>query len=359
MARKKRDKEREKAFYENGSKLHEKLIATCNGRPIPIRSYSCEELQRATNNYDPSRIFHRDGLYEWYNGSFEGRMISIKKYSRHDDDDYIFTDIAVSAKMSTHNNVLKLIGCCLETQIPISVYESAANGSLRNRLYNVTSDHDGAQQHQREPLSWQSRLKIAREIAHAISYLHTAFSRPIVHRHIKSGNVFLDQHGVAKLTDFSMSISIPEGETHVVDDNIFGTVCFICPYYVATKYITEKFDVYSFGSFLLELLTGQKLHELFRTIHYFNVEDFENDRNFFTINEVVDPAILVGEEGSVVWQQLQAVLRLALICRKKDPENRLDMVDVTKELRKIENSKSQILLLPRSLLNLLQESQED
>ena len=105
---------------------------------------------------------------------------------------------------------------------------------------------------------------------------------------------------------------------------------------MATNYITEKVDVYSFGSFLLELLTGQKLQYLFNTTDYFNVEDFENDRERFTINEVVDPAILVGEEGSVVWQQLQAVLRLALICRKKDPEIRPDMVDVTKELRKIE-----------------------
>ncbi|XP_023922346.1 serine/threonine-protein kinase ZRK1-like [Quercus suber] len=334
MAGKKREKERERAFYENGSKLHEKLIASCNGRPIPIRSYSCEELQRATNNYDPSRIFHTNWISKWYHGSFEGRMISIKKYLKHHGDK-IFTDIAVTAKMSAHNNVLKLIGCCLETQVPISVYESAANGSLSSRLYNVTSDLDGAQQHQREPLSWQSRLKIAREIAHAISYLHTAFSRPIVHRNIKPENVLLDQHDVAKLTDFSLSISIPEGETHV-EDVICGTACFLCPHYLATNYITEKVDVYSFGSFLLQLLTGQRLHELFSSTDYFNVEDFENDRKRFTINEVVDAAILVEEEGSVVWQQLEAVLQLALICRKKDPEIRPDMVDVTKELRKIE-----------------------
>ena len=99
-----------------------------------------------------------------------------------------------------------------------------------------TSDHDGAQ-HQREPLSWQSRLKIAGEIAHAISYLHTAFSRPIVHRDIKPGNVFLDQHDVAKLTEFSLSISIPEGETHVEDD-VCGTALFLCPNYATTSYIT-------------------------------------------------------------------------------------------------------------------------
>ena len=78
------------------------------------------------------------------------------------------------------------------------------------------------------------------------------------------------------------------------------------------------------------------MHELFSTTDDLDVEDFENDRTRFTINEVVDPAILVGEEGSVVWQQLEAVLRLALICRKEDPAIRPDMIDVTKELRKIE-----------------------
>ncbi|KAM3707498.1 hypothetical protein ACJW31_02G029500 [Castanea mollissima] len=324
-------KKRERAFYKNGSKLHEKLIATCNGRPIPIRSYSCEELRRATNNFDRSRIFHTVELYEWYNGSFEGRMISIKKYLEHRDDD-IFTDIAVSAKMSTHNNVLKLIGCCLETQIPISVYESAANGSLFDRL-NVTSD-------QREPLSWQSRLKIAREIAHAISYLHTAFSRPIVHMNIKSENVFLDQHGVAKLTDFSDSISIPEGETHVEADHLVGTFGFLCPHYLHSLYITEKVDVYSFGSnsfAINEVVDPAILVGKDGSVDYFIVvDDFKNGRKRLTINEVVDPAILVGEKGSVVWQQVQAVLRLALICRKNNPEIRPDMVDVTKELRKIE-----------------------
>ena len=46
--------------------------------------------------------------------------------------------------------------------------------------------------------------------------------------------------------------------------------------------------------------------------------------------------MFISPTGSVVWQQLEAVLRLALICRKKDPEIRPDMVDVTKELRKIE-----------------------
>ena len=76
------------------------------------------------------------------------------------------------------------------------------------------------------------------------------------------------------------------------------------------------------------------MHYLLRT-EYFDVEDFEDDIKKFTINELLDPAILAGEGGSVL-QQLKCILQLALICREKDPEMRPTMVDVTKEVRKIE-----------------------
>ena len=72
-------KEKERAFLENGSMLLEILIVSCNGRPPPIRSFSIEELELATNN-DPCHMFHRERLYE--NGSFEGRMVYIKKYKQ-------------------------------------------------------------------------------------------------------------------------------------------------------------------------------------------------------------------------------------------------------------------------------------
>ncbi|XP_075655811.1 serine/threonine-protein kinase ZRK1-like [Castanea sativa] len=334
MARKKkrRNIERERAFLENGSRVLEKLIVSCNGRPTPIRSFSCEEIERATNNYDPRRIFHRDLLYEWYNGSFEGRMVSIKKYLKNFHE-AVFTDIAISTKMSPHNNVLRLIGCCLETQIPTLVYESAANGSLAYRWEVSNSSLHGEQQ-QREPMAWQSKLKIAKEIAHAIAYLHTAFSRPIIHRDIKQGNIFIDEHDVAKLTDFSQSISIPEGETHIVDKHVIGTLGFVCPYYATTLRITEKIDVFSFGSFLLELTTGQRICHLVETADDEGME-LEDYIENVTINEIVNLEIQAGERGAVVDQQAQAV-KLALLCREKDPEIRPNMVDVTKELRKIE-----------------------
>ncbi|GMY11993.1 non-functional pseudokinase ZED1-like [Fagus crenata] len=323
-------KERERAFLENGSRLLEELIVSCNGRPPPIRSFSIKELRRATNNYDPCRMFHEGGYFEWYSGSFEGRMVYIKKFSRQETGDIVFTDIAICSKMSAHNNVLKLVGCCLESPIPISVYESATNGTLASRIR--VSSH----QEQRQSITWQSRLKIAKDIAHTISYLHVAFSRPIVHRDIKSGSIFLDQNDVAKLADFSLSIEIPEDQDHVEDD-LCGTYGSICPTYMSTGCVTEKADTYSFGMLLLQLLTGQAPYDLARLAKDEDASLIDYLKHH-AANEIVDPTLLVTEGGAGMKQQLEAVLRLALICVERDPERRPTMTDVTKELIRIERS---------------------
>jgi serine/threonine protein kinase len=331
--RKKREKERERkrAFLENGGLVLEKLVASCNGRPIPIRTFSYKDLILATNNFDHRLILHEDedSRFQMYKGSFEGRILSIKMYDdrRPSDKDWALMDTGISAKTSAHKNILKLVGCCLETLIPNLVFEYAQNGVLADQIYV-------SQRQVTMPILWQSRLKIARQIAHAIAYLHTAFSRPIIHRDIKPQNILLDQHDVPKLTHFALSISIPEGETHV-EDVVRGTFGFLCPSYLLTGRITEKIDVYSFGMVLLELLTGQRSFDFDRANKYRNLAVRVRKH---AINKIVDPAILAEEGGAGLEPQLQAVRQLALTCIEYDPEIRPTMVDVTKELRRIERS---------------------
>ncbi|CAF1802190.1 BnaC04g02620D [Brassica napus] len=65
-----------------------------------------------------------------------------------------------------------------------------------------------------QQLPWSVRLKITKEVANAVTYLHSAFPRIIVHREIKQTNVFLDKNWTAKLSDFSFSISLPDQVSH-------------------------------------------------------------------------------------------------------------------------------------------------
>ncbi|KAF3946864.1 hypothetical protein CMV_026917 [Castanea mollissima] len=325
-------KERERAFYENGSLLLEKLIVCCNAKPIPIRTFSPQQLLLATNNFSSEQLVI--GFSIWFNGSLEGRIVLIKLL--YGWADFAINDLVISAQMSGHSNVLKPIGCCLHTPTPILVFEFAANGVLADRIYvsRVT-------ERQHQPMVWERRLKIARQIAHSLSYLHTAFPRPVIHMNIRMRSILLDEHDVPKLSDFYFSVSIPEGEADVKGFDGARYFDFCAPEFKATGKVTEKADVYDFGRFLLELLTGDDSHKISRFLidKDTTLEAYIHNRaQGSCINEIVDPAILAedGEGGASLQHQLQAVVDLALTCREEDPQRRPTMVDVTKQLRWIE-----------------------
>ncbi|KAF3948538.1 hypothetical protein CMV_025478 [Castanea mollissima] len=325
--------------------LLEKLIVCCNAKPIPIRTFSLQHLLLATNNFSSGVLGYYWGF--WYKDSLEGRIVLIKHL--YGWPDLAINDLVISAQMSGHSNVLKPIGCCLHTPSPILVFEFPANGILADRIY-VT--HVTELQHQ--PMGWERRLKIARQIAHALSYLHTAFPRPVIHMHMDMRSILLDEDDVPKLSNFYYSVSIPEGETDV-DAPFRSTLN--APEFNATSKVTEKADVYDFGRFLLELLTGDDSYKIrqFLIDKDTTLEAYIHNRlQGSCINEIVDPTILAedGEASVSLLRQLQAVLDLALTCTEEDPQKRPTMVDVTKQLRRIERFTQEGEALLGSLQNL-------
>ncbi|KAJ8762748.1 hypothetical protein K2173_017563 [Erythroxylum novogranatense] len=235
-----------------------------------------------------------------------------------------------SMKLCMHRNVLKFLGCCLDANYPLLVFETAQNKTLADRIYDRAYA-------QFQPMPWKTRLKIAADIAHAVVYLHTAFQRPIVHRDINPYNVLLDEHDKAKLFDFSLCVSIPEGESHV-EEILTGTFGFVAPESMETSFFSEKSDVYSFGVLLLVLLTGQRLFTFSRTEN--GDEDYlvpyvksqiENNR----FEEIVDRCILAEGTWLGKEQQLKAVICLAILCINDSEEERPTMIEVAKELRNI------------------------
>ncbi|XP_074265904.1 putative receptor-like protein kinase At2g42960 [Silene latifolia] len=102
------------------------------------------------------------------------------------------------------------------------------------------------------PIRWSDRLRVATGTAYALSYMHNALSRPVVHRDVQSFSILLDQSFRAKLSNFGYSVTLTPGETTEIGPAL-GSPGYIDPEYVNTKQVTEKCDVYSFG---VETSTG-------------------------------------------------------------------------------------------------------
>ncbi|KAI4297354.1 hypothetical protein L6164_037249 [Bauhinia variegata] len=244
---------RAKWFEQNGGfLLLERLSELQRQYYERIKIFKEVELMKATNNFHRSRILGRGGQGIVYKGILPNNQIVAIKKSRMGGADWSqvkdFINEMVVLSQINNRNVVKLMGCCLETEAPILVYEFVSNGNLYDRIdpsKNAT------------PLPWEKRLSIAAETAEAVSHLHSVVSVPIIHGDIKSSNILLDNNNKVKMSDFGTSRLVPLDETHV-STIVRGTPGYLDPEYFQTSQLNEKSDVYSFGVVLIELLTSKK-----------------------------------------------------------------------------------------------------
>ncbi|GMI92319.1 hypothetical protein HRI_002901200 [Hibiscus trionum] len=222
-----------------------------------------------------------------------------------------------------HENLVKLIGYCAEAENRLLVYEFMPRGSLENHLFGK-----GVQ-----PISWATRMHIARGIARGLSYLHS-LNANVIYRDLKASNILLDSDYNAKLSDFGLARDGPTGDNTHVSTRVIGTQGYAAPEYVATGRLTPKSDVYSFGVVLLELLSGRRV--LDEEVAGFSEETLvEWAKPFLSDNRKMLRIMDTRLGGQYSKKGAQTAAALALQCLHTDPKNRPSMADVRVSLEQL------------------------
>ncbi|CAF2261806.1 BnaA08g28120D [Brassica napus] len=316
---------KKKLFKRNGGLLLKQQLTSTEGSIEKTKVFTSKELEKATENFSSTRVLGQGGQGTVYKGMLvDGRIVAVKKSTVVDEDklEEFINEVVILSQIN-HRNIVKLIGCCLETEVPLLVYEFISNGNLFEHLHGEFDES--------AMTTWEMRLCIVIDIAGALSYLHSAAASPIFHRDVKSTNIMLDEKYRAKVADFGTSRSVTVDHTHLTTV-VSGTVGYVDPEYFQSSQFTDKSDVYSFGVVLVELITGEKPISFVRlqqsrTLATYFIVAMEENR----VVDIIDPQI----RDDCNLEQVMAAAQLARRCLNLNGRNRPSMREVSMELERI------------------------
>ncbi|XP_024993006.1 receptor-like serine/threonine-protein kinase SD1-8 [Cynara cardunculus var. scolymus] len=205
----------------------------------------------ATNNFSDANELGQGGFGCVYKGTLRGgEVVAVKRLSRvsHQGIEELKNEVELIAKLQ-HRNLVRLLGCCIDVEEKLLIYEFMENKSLDAFLFD---------QEKKPELNWQLRLDIIDGIARGLLYLHQDSRFKIIHRDLKASNILLDKKMNPKISDFGMARIFGSDQTEAKTKKVVGTYGYMSPEYAMDGNFSTKSDIYSFGVLVLEIVSGKK-----------------------------------------------------------------------------------------------------
>ncbi|XVF34191.1 hypothetical protein REPUB_Repub18cG0037900 [Reevesia pubescens] len=264
---------------EDNNKDSFKIVSVSEHPQRPSwRCFSFEEIFVATNAFSSENLVGQGGYAEVYKGVLkDGEEIAVKRLTKASTDERkekdFLTEIGTIGHVC-HPNVSALLGCCIDNGLCL-IFQFSSRGSVASLLHDVNLP----------PMDWKTRYKIATGTARGLNYLHKGCQRRIIHRDIKH----------------------------------------LAPEYFMHGIVDEKTDVFAFGVFLLEIVSGRKpVDASHQSLHCWakpllNREEIEN---------LVDPRL----RGAFDISQLKRLAFAASLCIRASSAWRPTMNEVLEVL---------------------------
>lgn len=278
-----------------------------------------EDIYAATRGFSEQNVIGSGGNGKVYKGILQGVQVAVKRIPCHSEYGMreFLSEISSLGRLK-HRNVVPLRGWCKKERGSfILIYDYMDNGSLDKRIF------DGDES---TIFGWEERIKVLKDVAQGVLYLHEGWEVKVLHRDIKASNVLLDKDMNARLGDFGLA-TIHHHE-HVSDTSrVIGTVGFMAPELVHTGRASTKTDVFSFGVLVLEVVCGRR-------------PNAENKPELVTwlwrLMERAEECSALDERlkgrGECNIDEVKRVIHLGLLCTHSDPHVRPSMRQVVKVL---------------------------
>ncbi|PKI73758.1 hypothetical protein CRG98_005829 [Punica granatum] len=181
-----------------------------------LKLLSFEELSTATDSFSSAIKLGEGGFGPVYMGKLlDGQEVAVKRLSRASDQglEEFMNEMVVISKVQ-HRNLVRLLGCCVEREEKILVYEFMPNKSLDVFLFDPVK---------KDELDWSKRFKIIDGICRGLLYLHRDSRLRIIHRDLKASNILLDEELNPKISDFGMARIFGAKEDQANTRRVVGT----------------------------------------------------------------------------------------------------------------------------------------
>ncbi|XP_030477047.1 receptor-like serine/threonine-protein kinase ALE2 isoform X2 [Syzygium oleosum] len=294
------------------------------------KTFSSNDIERFTNNFDSSQVLGEGGFGIVYRGILDdGEEVAVKVLKRddHHGSREFLSEVEMLSRLH-HRNLVILIGICMEEHIRCVVYELIPNGSVDSHLHGCDKENN--------PLDWGARMKIALGAARGLAYLHEDSSPHVIHRDFKSSNILLEPDFTPRVSDFGLArAALDEGNNRQVSTHVMGTFGYLAPEYAMTGHLLVKSDVYSYGVVLLELLTGRKPVDLSQPPGQENLVSWA--RALLTDKEALQTIIDPSVRSSMSFDSVAKVAAIASMCVQPEASHRPFMGEVVQALKLVIN----------------------
>ncbi|KAK2976261.1 hypothetical protein RJ640_000798, partial [Escallonia rubra] len=236
--------------------------ATTDELELPL--FDFDTIVLATDNFSVANKLGQGGFGCVHKGMLvEGQAIAVKRLSKNSDQgtNEFKNEVRFIARLQ-HRNLVRLLGCCIDMEEKMLIYEYMEHKSLDSLLFNKEKS---------SLLNWQRRFNIICGTARGLLYLHQDSRFRIIHRDLKPSNILLDKELNPKISDFGMARIFGGDQTESNTKRVVGTYGYMAPEYAMDGIFSVKSDVFSFGVLVLEIVCGKKNRGFYYTDYQLNL----------------------------------------------------------------------------------------